>query len=400
MTPKFTRREMLCAGAAGALCWAAGAAEDPLADFGDQRQFIKEASFYKKLDNLRVKCTLCPRECRVADRERGFCGVRENRAGTYYTLVHSRPCTFRPGDPIEKKPLFHYLPGTLTFSIATAGCNMECQFCQNWEISQFRPEQVRSAYVPPERVVQGAIASNSPTVAFTYSEPTVFYEYMYDTATTARKRNVGGVMISAGYMSAPAIDKLCEQLTAVKIDLKAFTEDFYQKVCAGHLEPVLNTLKTLKGTGIWFEIVVLVIPTLNDGRRELTEMCQWVRKELGPDVPIHFSRFYPTYRLRNLPRTPVQTVSMARDIAMKAGLNYAYVGNVNGHPGEHTYCPNCRAVLIHRMGYQVRIVGMRGGKCAKCGRAIAGVWTQAQALTWRDRLKAGNSAQPRSDGRT
>ncbi len=389
MAQRFTRREMLAASALGAAWSLAGrAAADPLADFGPQRRFVKEAAFYKPLDNLRVQCLLCPKECRVADRERGFCGVRENRGGVYYTLVHSRPCSIGAADPIEKKPLFHYLPGTNAFSIATAGCNMECQFCQNWQISQFRPEQVRSRYLPPREVVRLARAQAAPTIAFTYSEPTIFFEYMYDTAKAARAQGVGGVMISSGFINGPPMRKLCEQLTAVKIDLKAFTERFYANVCAGHLQPVLDTLKTLKDTGIWFEIVVLVIPTLNDSRKELADMCQWVREELGPDRPIHFSRFYPTYRLRNLPPTPVETLTMARDIAMKAGLHYAYVGNVAGHPGEHTYCPRCRAVVIRRTGYATRLVGLWDGKCARCGQPIAGVWTQEQALHWRERLKA------------
>ena len=385
MSEPMTRREALHAAAVGGLCWGAGlaslhAADDPLADLADQRQFIKEAMFYEKLSNQRVKCTLCPRECRVADRERGFCGARENRAGTYYTLVHSRPCSIGRADPIEKKPLFHYLPGTDAFSIATAGCNMECQFCQNWEISQFRPEQVRSTYLPPEKVVELSRRQRAPTVAFTYSEPTIFYEYMYDTAKAGRARGVGGAMISNGYISEAAMVKLCEQLTVVKIDLKAFTNKFYQDVCAGTLEPVLHTLKTLKRIGIWFEIVVLIIPTLNDSAKEIREMCEWVRRELGPDVPIHFSRFHPTYRLQNLPRTPVKTVDMARKIALNAGLHYAYLGNVPTHPGENTYCPKCGATVIKRVGFYATPSGLKDGKCAKCGRPIAGVWSQEQAL--------------------
>ena len=390
-----TRREMIQLGAAaaigtccgrGASC-AIGAEEDPLADLEDQRRFIKEARFYEKLPNLRVQCTLCPRECRVADRERGFCGVRENRAGVYYTLVPSRPCSVGRADPIEKKPLYHYLPGTTAFSIATAGCNMECQFCQNWQISQFRPEQVRSSYMPPADVIGLSKHQGAPTVAYTYSEPTVFYEYMYDSAKVGRRHGVGGAMISNGYITEPALIKLCEQLTVVKIDFKAFTNRFYQQVCAGTLEPVLNTLKTLKRIQMWFEIVVLVIPTLNDGRKEIREMCAWVMRELGPDVPIHFSRFHPTYRLKNLPPTPVKTVEMARDLAMRAGLRYAYVGNVRNHPGEHTYCPKCKRMVIQRVGYYTRAAGLKNGKCRKCGCPIAGVWAREDALKPRPKFK-------------
>ena len=358
------------------------AQSDPLADFGpDDRRFVREAMFYKPLPDQRVQCTLCPRECRVADRERGFCGVRENRGGKYYTLVHSRACSIGRADPIEKKPLYHYLPGTTAFSIATAGCNMECQFCQNWQISQFRPEQVKATYLPPETVVRVSQRQGAPTMAFTYSEPTVFYEYMHDTAKAGRARGVGSVMISNGYISEPAIVKVGEQLTAVKIDLKSFTNRFYQDVCAGTLEPVLQTLRTLKRVGIWYEIVVLLIPTLNDSPKEIAAMCEWVKTELGPDVPIHFSRFHPTYRLRNLPATPVRTVEMAWRTARRAGLRYAYVGNVRRHPGEQTYCPKCRHVVIERVGYYTRTDGLRDGKCRKCGCPIAGVWTQEQALS-------------------
>lgn len=388
MAHGMTRREMLQATAATAagLCLGARvgrpseAEADPLSSFGEQRRFVKEAMFYKKLPNARVLCTLCPRECRVADRERGFCGVRENRGGTYYTLVHSRPCSIGQADPIEKKPLFHYIPGTNAFSIATAGCNMECRFCQNWQISQFRPEQVRATYLPPEQLIEASLRQRTPTIAYTYSEPTVFAEYMYDSAKVGRQRGVGGAMISNGYINEHAIIKLCEQLTVVKIDLKAFTNKFYQEVCAGTLEPVLNALKTLKRIQMWFEIVVLVIPTLNDSRNEIRELCQWVKTELGPDVPIHFSRFHPTYRLQNLPSTPLRTVEMARDTAIRAGLHYAYLGNVRTHPGESTYCPGCRATVIKRVGYATWPTGLKDGKCRKCGRPIAGVWTQEQAL--------------------
>jgi pyruvate formate lyase activating enzyme len=306
--------------------------------------------------------------------ERGYCGVRENRDGTYMTLVYGRACSANV-DPIEKKPLFHFLPGTGALSVATAGCNIECKFCQNWEISQFRPEQIRGTNLPPERLVTEAKRRGIESIAFTYTEPVVFYEYMFETARLGRAEEVKSVMISNGYIEKEPMSKLCEHLSAVKIDLKAFTEKFYAEMCSGELQPVLETLKLLNKRKMWFEIVVLIIPTLNDGEDEITQMCRWVHNELGPDVPIHFSRYYPTYKVKNLPPTPVSTISRARDIALAEGLHFAYVGNVPTHEGASTYCPGCGKVLVQRLGYQVENVGIEKNACRFCDRPIPGVWT-------------------------
>ncbi|MEW6357966.1 MAG: AmmeMemoRadiSam system radical SAM enzyme [Planctomycetota bacterium] len=371
MSKIISRREFLRMGAA--TC--AACATSVFAATGeDESRFVKEAMYYEKLDDLRIRCLLCPKKCEIADRERGACGVRENRKGTYYTLVHSRPCSGLRPDPIEKKPFYHVYPGSLSFSLATAGCNMVCRFCQNWEISQFRPEDRDSTYAPPETLADMAKRSGCKTIAYTYTEPVIFYEYMYDSAKVSRERGVGNVMISNGYINKAPMTELCKVLTAVKIDLKAFTEDFYVKMCGGHLKPVLDTLVTLKEQGIWFEIVVLLLPGMNDGEKEIREMCQWVRKELGPDAPIHFSRFYPTYMVQNLPRTPIQTVEQARSIALECGLNYAYIGNASGHEGEKTYCPKCKNMIVDRVGYHIGRVDIRDGKCANCGNPIPGVW--------------------------
>lgn len=329
--------------------------------------------YYKKLEDVRVECQLCPRGCKIADLERGYCGVRENRGGTYYTLVHSRVCALHV-DPIEKKPFFHYLPGAPALSIATAGCNVECKFCQNWQISQFRPEQVDSIKLTPNDVIEHAKKSYSPTIAYTYSEPVIFYEFMYDTARAARQEGISSVVVSNGYIKEEPLVELCKYLDAVKIDLKAFTEKFYKETCSGELEPVLETLLTLKRLGMWFELVVLIVPTLNDGEKELKEMCNWVYNELGPDVPVHFSRFHPTYKIKNLPPTPVRTLERARGIALEAGLNFAYIGNVPGHEGENTYCPDCKEVVIKRVGYTIVHNTIRDGKCHNCEHPIAGVW--------------------------
>lgn len=350
-------------------------------DFQDTQEdipFLKEAMFYEPLEEMRVQCKLCPWECAVADQERGTCGVRENREGTYYTLVHSQPCAAHI-DPIEKKPLFHYLPGSLAFSIATAGCNIECKFCQNWDIAQVRPEQVKTYYLPPEGVTEVSLRYKCKTIAYTYSEPVIFYEYMYDSAVYAREQGIGGVMISNGFINQEPLVQLCQHLTGVKIDLKAFTEKFYQDVCSGELQPVLHTLETLRDLGIWYEIVVLIVPTLNDSKQELQEMSRWIYKELGEGVPVHFSRFHPMYKIKNLPPTPVKTIEMARGIAMDAGLHYAYIGNVPGHKGESTYCPSCGKMVIQRIGYRIIKIDLdENGHCHHCEYRIPGVWNDKQ----------------------
>lgn len=335
---------------------------------------LKESMYYKKLENLRIECEICPRKCSVADLERGYCGNKENRNGKYYTLVYSRPCAVHV-DPIEKKPLFHYLPGTPAFSIATAGCNIECKFCQNWQISQFRPEQVKNFDLTPKGIVRLAKQYQTPTIAYTYSEPVVFYTYMYDTAKLAKEEGIGSVMISNGYIAEEPLVELCKQLSAVKVDLKAFTEKFYKEICSGELKPVLQRLETLKRIGIWYEIVVLIIPTLNDNEKEIREMSLWIKDHLGSEVPVHFSRFYPTYKMKNLPRTPVKSVEKARRIAMEVGLKYVYLGNVLGHEGENTYCPGCGKVIIRRIGFKILEKNMEDGQCKFCKYDIVGVWS-------------------------
>lgn len=334
---------------------------------------LKEVMYYKKLEDQRIECEICPKRCKIANLERGYCGNKENRDGKYYTLVYSKPCAIHV-DPIEKKPLFHYLPGTLVNSLATAGCNFECRFCQNWNIAQFRPEQVKSRHITPEGIVEIAKRESCATIAYTYSEPIVFYEYMYDIAKLARKEGIGSVMISNGFINKRPLVDLCEHLSAVKIDLKAFTERFYRETCSGQLRPVLDTLETLRKINIWCEIVVLIVPTLNDSEEETKEMTRWIRNKLGPDVPVHFSRFQPTYKIKNLPPTPIKTLEQARRIGKDMGLNYVYIGNVPGHEGENTYCPGCGEVIIRRIGHTILKMDIRGGKCRYCMNPIPGVW--------------------------
>jgi pyruvate formate lyase activating enzyme len=334
-------------------------------------QFVREAKYYEKLGEKKIKCKLCPHECRVADLERGTCGVRENRDGTYYTLVYGNPCSAGI-DPIEKKPLFHYYPATSAFSIATAGCNFVCRFCQNWEISQKRPEQVESIKMFPEDVIRIAKARNCKTVAHTYTEPVVFFEYMLACAEQGKKAGIPNVMISNGYINEKPMRELCKHLSAVKIDLKAFTEKFYKEQCAGELKPVLHTLQILKDEGVWFEIVDLIIPTLNDGKKEIEAMSKWIVKELGPDVPLHFSRYHPTFMLKNIPPTPPATLHRCREIAMDNGIKFVYIGNLLSDAGN-TYCPRCHKLLIERLRLSVtNTSGMKDDRCKYCNEKIPG----------------------------
>ncbi len=338
----------------------------------------QEARYYEKLDGKKIRCNLCPKECRVADSERGYCGVRENIGGEYKTLVYGRPCSLHV-DPIEKKPLFHYLPGTPAFSLATAGCNIECKFCQNWDISQFRPEQIRMFDLDPKATAQMAKETRSQTVAYTYSEPVIFYEYMYDTAVEARKHGIGSVMITNGYIQEKPLRELLPYLTGVKVDFKAFTEKFYEDVCSGELKPVLKSLEIIREMNTWLELVILIIPTLNDSDKENKDMAKWINEHLGPDVPVHLTRYHPMYKMKNIPNTPVNTLERLRKIMRGERLNYVYIGNVAGHPSENTHCPNCDELLIRRLGYRIMKEGLENGECKKCHTKIAGIWNDPLA---------------------
>ena len=333
-----------------------------------------EARYYDKLPDREVECRLCPRQCRLGDRERGYCGVRENREGTYLTLVYGKACS-RNIDPVEKKPLFHFLPGAKTLSIASAGCNVNCKFCQNWEISQVRPEQIRHMDFPPSEVVSAASASQCPIIAYTYSEPIVFFEYMYDTSVLAGQKGIRNVVVTGGHINPEPLTDLLEVVEAVKIDLKSFRQSFYTQYVRGELKPVLEAIQIIHKKGIWLELVYLVIPSLNDSTAEIADLCRWITSSIGFDVPIHFSRFHPMYLLKNLPPTPLSTLERCRDIALEQGLRYAYIGNVPGHKGENTFCHNCGKVLIERYAYSIQALNISDGKCRFCGRRQPGVWS-------------------------
>ena len=333
----------------------------------------KLSPYFTSLEGGEIQCELCPHRCRVPKGKRGICRVRENRDGKYYSLVYGNPCAVHL-DPIEKKPFSHVLPGTTSFSLATAGCNFQCKFCQNWEISQVSPEDVYSFEVPPELIVSRAKEIGARSVAYTYVEPTIFYEYMIDICQLTKKAGLLNVYHSNGFINPAPLKNLCKVLGAANIDLKGFTENFYRELCSGELTPVLETLKTLKQEKVHVEITNLIIPTKNDDMPVIKEMCLWIKKELGADTPLHFSRFYPLYKLKTLPPTPVSTLDKARAAALSAGLEYVYVGNAPGHEAENTFCPKCKKMIIQRTGYMVGEINVKAGKCGYCGKPIPGIW--------------------------
>ncbi|HAH20975.1 MAG TPA: AmmeMemoRadiSam system radical SAM enzyme [Candidatus Omnitrophica bacterium] len=332
------------------------------------------ALYWKPLENKLIQCLLCPRKCPIPDKKRGFCGVRENNGGSLTTLAYAEAAAVHI-DPIEKKPLFHFLPGTTAFSIATAGCNLRCKFCQNWEISQSKPEEIQATHISPAEIVAQAKAAGAKSVAYTYTEPTVFYEYMLDTIKLAREAGLKNVMHSAGSINEEPLRNLCKYLDGVNIDLKAFTQDYYSDICMANLEDILRTLRIIKEEGPHLELTNLVLPGLNDSPEVMKKMCQWIKEYLGADTPLHFSRFWPMYKLNNLSPTPVATLERAQSLAKQEGLRYVYIGNVPGHQGETTFCPRCAKPLLARIGYQVSVNDISGGRCKFCNEKIAGVWS-------------------------
>ena len=325
-------------------------------------------------DRSAVLCQLCAQGCTIRRGDSGRCRVRMNVDGELRTLAYGRPVAVHV-DPIEKKPFFHFLPGSTAYSLGTAGCPLRCKFCQNWQISQARPDDYDVPFTSPGAVVDAAVGRGAPVVAFTYNEPTVFAEYALDIAAAGRRRGLRSVMVSCGFMNERPLADLCGALDAIKIDLKGFSDEFYRTVSGAALAPVLRTIAQVHKAGVHLEIVNLVVPTLNDADASLRGLVDWVMGELGPDVPLHFTRFHPDYQLLNLPPTPIATLERARAMALDRGLRYPYVGNVPGHPGNHTYCPRCRARVITRQDFFVLESTLKNGRCGACGYAIAGVWS-------------------------
>lgn len=331
---------------------------------------MKEALFYKKLKGGAVQCILCPNNCLLKQGEYGKCFARKNIGGRLIATTYGKPCSVAV-EPIEKKPLFHFLPGCRTFSIATAGCNLKCLYCQNYVISQAKVEDVPYREISPKQAVDEALADGCRCIAYTYTEPTVFYEYVLDTAMLAKKKGIRNICITNGYINLKPLHDLYKYIDAVNIDLKGFNEGFYKDICGARLKPVLNAIREIKKMGVWIEITNLIVPGLNDDTKEIKEMCRWIAQELGKDVPLHFSRFFAQYKMRNKAMTPEGTLMKAYKVAKDEALNYVYVGNVQRE--ENTYCPRCNALLVQRIHYFAIKNNIKNGKCG-CGKMIAGVW--------------------------
>jgi pyruvate formate lyase activating enzyme len=370
------------------------APDDALWELWRQRGWVKEASHYLKLDR-NVQCKVCPNNCLLAPGDRSHCR-------TLYTMAYGDPCTFHV-DPVEKKPLFHFLPGSPTFSLATSGCVFRCLNCQNWEISQKKPEETKDPRGPalifrpplpatltldemsrlslfPADAVAVAAALRCPSISYTYSEPTAYYEYAYDTCKLAREHGLKNIIVTCGSIEDRPLRDLAQFVDAAHVDLKGFSDDVYHRLNSGKLQPILDTLKTYHELGVWFEVINLVVPTYTDDLEMIKRMCGWLVQNLGPDRPLHFSRFNPLYKLDHLPPTPVEILLQARDFARAAGLRYVYLGNVRDVPdAQTTFCPHCRRAIIERDVFSVTRFDLTGGKCNFCGTSIAGVWSPPSA---------------------
>ncbi|UCD89753.1 MAG: AmmeMemoRadiSam system radical SAM enzyme [Desulfobacterales bacterium] len=333
-----------------------------------------EGFLYKKINNSNVVCQICPNQCVLAPGDRSICRSKVNKNGTLYSLVYGNPCSVNI-DPVEKKPLFHFLPRSKTFSIATAGCNFRCLNCQNWEISQAKPHEVRSYELFPQDVVNEAQRSSISSIAYTYSEPIAFFEYMIDTARLARERKIYNLLISNGYINQEPLLALCKVLDGANINLKSLSDTIYRKLNGGRLDPVLNTFKTLHEQGVHFEMTNLVVPGYTDDTEMVKQMCQWILTHLGPNYPLHFLRFFPKYKLDRLPPTPLSTLIKFRKLAMSEGIRYVYVGNVSFPEGNNTYCHNCNKLVVERIGYFIPSYHMDENRCKYCKTVIPGRWT-------------------------
>jgi len=320
-----------------------------------------------------VQCELCPKGCVIKPGQSGECRVRINVDGVLRTVVYGFPCSINI-DPIEKKPFFHFLPGSKTLSLATVGCNLHCKNCQNWEISQANPEDSEAAFCPPEKLVELTQNYQCPSLSYTYTDPVVYYEYTYDAAKLARQAGIRNTLVTAAYINQQPWKQLLQYVDAARIDLKGISDDFYREVCSATLKPVQDAIVQTRASGVHLEIINLIIPTLNDKPEQIRQLVCWVRDNVGGDVPIHFSRFFPQYKMRNLPPTSPQTLDMAHDIALSEGLSYVYIGNVLSEKGQNTYCPGCKRLLIERSEYTVLQNYLREGCCPDCKKAIYGVW--------------------------
>jgi len=334
--------------------------------------------YWHRLDDGRVQCDVCPRFCKLREGQRGLCFVRACANYEIVLTTYGRSSGFCV-DPIEKKPLNHFLPGTSVLSFGTAGCNLACKFCQNWDISRSREQDKLQAIASPQRIAERAVETASRSVAFTYNDPVIFLEYAIDAAEACHEYGIKTVAVTAAYVTEEPREEFFRHMDAANVDLKAFTERFYWKLCGGHLAPVLETIKYLKHeTNVWFELTDLLIPHENDSEAEIDEMTQWIAEHIGCDVPLHFTAFHPDWKMMDKPRTPLQTLHRSRDIALKNGLRYVYTGNVHEFKGSSTYCHNCGDILIGRDWYKLstwNVTAENGhGSCSNCGTAVAGIF--------------------------
>jgi pyruvate formate lyase activating enzyme len=375
MQQGWTRREFLtrCALAGAGACAFAAVGRSAWGQTPPTN--LREALYYRRVGEGKTQCLLCPNQCVRGRGEDGMCHARGNRNGGYYSLVYGRPCVVAM-DEVEKCPLNHFQVAGKAFSIATAGCNLTCQYCQNWTFSQAGPNDVPKVYdLSPQAVVAEAVRNKAGAVAYFYTEPTVYYEYMLDTAKLARQRGLKNVMVTAGYISPEPLKALLPWVDAVTFGLKGWNEEFYRKYIGCELGHVKESVRALAASkGVWWEVVTLVLPSLNDDMGEIAAMSAWLRETAGAEVPLHLTRFRPEYRLKRLAMTPAATLTAARETAMKAGLKYVYVGNMPGHEGGDTYCPKCGKKVVERIGFTVAKKSLAGGRCVHCGQVIKGVW--------------------------
>lgn len=329
--------------------------------------------FYEKLDEKKVRCFLCAHHCLIKEGKRGICYVRKNLDGTLYSLVYGKVISMNV-DPIEKKPLYHFLPASTSLSIATVGCNFRCEHCQNFEISQYPKdrEDIPGSSVTPEDIVEAAAMNGCESISYTYTEPTIFFEFAYDCARLARQKGIKNVFVSNGYTSPEATKTIAPYLDGNNIDLKG-SDDFYKKICGARVEPVKETIRLMKELGVWVEVTTLIIPDYNDSDDDLKDIAEFI-SSVAPSIPWHITQFYPTYHLLDKPRTPIKKLLRARDIGFAAGLKHVYLGNVPGEGGEDTLCPSCKEVLLRRFGYRIGEMTLINGRCSKCGTDVEGIW--------------------------
>jgi pyruvate formate lyase activating enzyme len=334
---------------------------------------MREAMFYEKLEEGKVLCGLCAHHCIIREGKRGICGVRENQGGSLYSLVYGKLVSANI-DPIEKKPLFHFCPGSKSYSIATVGCNFKCKHCQNHDIAQYtkRYNDIPGEYTHPEKIVNAAVKARCKSISYTYTEPTIFFEFAYDCARLAHEREIKNVFVSNGYASSEASKAIAPFLDGINIDLKG-SDEFYKKICGARLNPVLENIRLMKELGVWVEVTTLIIPSYNDSEKDLNDIIDFI-KSVDPAMPWHVSQFYPTYQIMDKPRTPAETLRWARELGFKKGLKYVYEGNVPGEGGESTHCANCKEILIERYGYQNIGNKLNNGICFNCNKEVEGIW--------------------------